>query len=43
MANDSTKKKPKMVFSANIGNPWHGKSPDSRRKLALKKKKGKNA
>lgn len=29
-------------FSGSFGNPWHGSvNPDTRRKLNLKKKKGK--
>jgi|TARA_R100000781_G_C4073724_1_gene125362 hypothetical protein len=35
-------KKKALVFSTSIGNPWHGQvKPDIRRKLNLKKKKGK--
>ena len=34
-------KKLATVFSGSIGNPWHGKKPDTRRKLNLKNKKGK--
>ena len=35
------KKKLATVFSGSVGNPWHKEKPNSRRKLDLKKKKGK--
>tara|TARA_R100001082_G_C4364102_1_gene160923 strand:- start:238 stop:348 length:111 start_codon:yes stop_codon:yes gene_type:complete len=34
-------KKLATVFSNSIGNPFHGNKIDTRRKLNLKKKKGK--
>jgi len=35
-------KKKATIFSTSIGNPWHGQvKPNTRRKLNLKKKKGK--
>jgi hypothetical protein len=35
-------KKLATIFSSSVGNPWHGQvKPDTRRKLNLKKKRGK--
>lgn len=33
----------KVVYSGSVGNPWHGKKPDTRRKMNTdKKNKGKS-
>jgi hypothetical protein len=35
-------KKLATIFSSSVGNPWHGQvKPTTRRKLNLKKKRGK--